>query len=212
MSFHREALVPPMEAALASLGAVVAEQGFHLVGGTAVALHLGHRRSVDLDWFTTQRLTEPQALAASIRAGGVDLEIESVARGTFHGQVQGVRVSFLQFPYPLLGDPVPWAELGFSLLSLDDLAAMKLSAIAQRGARKDFVDLYAIAREHRPLPELLPLYGKKFGTTDIAHVLYGLSYFKDAESQPMPQMLWPEEWSEIKSRIQTWVRELGSES
>jgi len=210
MSFHTEALMPPMEQAIDVLAPALSDSSFLLGGGTAVALYLGHRRSVDLVWFTAGPFEDPRAFAGSLQETGVDFEVERIARGTLHGHLLGVRVSLLRFSYPLLDDPVPWPAVGCSLLSLDDLACMKLSAIAQRGARKDFLDLYAIVRKHRPLSELLPLYSKKFQTADIAHVLYGLSYFEDAESEPMPEMLWTEDWDQIKDKVQAWVRDLGS--
>ena len=87
------------------------------------------------------------------------------------------------------------------MASLDDLAAMKLSAIAQRGSRKDFVDIYALAEKHAPLRQLLDCYARKFSIRDTGHVLYALSYFDDAEREPMPKMLWRLSWQEIKRRI-----------
>ena len=92
---------------------------------------------------------------------------------------------------------------------MDDLACMKLSAIAQRGARKDFLDIYALCTVHRPLPELLPLYQKKFNVEDISPVLYGLVYFDNAEEQRMPVMLWDVRWSRVKSALRDWVREIS---
>ena len=84
---------------------------------------------------------------------------------------------------------------------------MKLSAIAQRGPRKDFVDLYALVSRHRPLAEMLELYRRKFSIGDIAHVLYSLSYFDDADREPMPNLLWDIDWDSAKQEIQGWVRE-----
>ncbi|NIQ96181.1 MAG: nucleotidyl transferase AbiEii/AbiGii toxin family protein, partial [Desulfuromonadales bacterium] len=75
-------------------------------------------------------------------------------RGTLHGTVAGIRVSFLEYRYPLLQPLVPWATYGFSLASLEDLACMKLSAIAQRGAKKDFIDLHALVTSFSSLTRL----------------------------------------------------------
>ena len=93
--------------------------------------------------------------------------------------------------------------------SLDDLGCMKLAAIAQRGSRKDFVDLFFIAREHKPIEELLDLYRRKYSTGDIGHVLIGLTYFEDAEEEQSPVMLREAGWKEIKEQFRLWVRKLA---
>src|SRR5262245_56151865 len=100
MGWHEEILHPRQRSALHCLGTLVTEHGFYLAGGTAVALHLGHRRSVDLDWFVRESLGDPLALARDFQGAGVPLVIEQTARGTLHGRVLGVRVSFLEFRYP----------------------------------------------------------------------------------------------------------------
>jgi hypothetical protein len=107
----------------------------------------------------------------------------------------------------LLEPTLSWPEFASTLASLADLACMKLSAVSQRGARKDFVDIYALGEHYRPLEELLELYQRKFTVEDIAHVLYGLAYFDDAEKERMPRMLWNVDWRTIKRTIQQWVRE-----
>jgi hypothetical protein len=93
--------------------------------------------------------------------------------------------------------------------NLDDLACMKLSDIAQRGLRKDFCDIYFLGTKHRPLQDLLSLYRQKFNVQDISPVLYGLSYFDNAEQEPMPLMLLAVQWKTIKKTLQGWIRELG---
>jgi len=108
--------------------------------------------------------------------------------------------------YPLLSPVVPWPERGVNLASLDDLACMKLSAIAQRGAKKDFYDVYALCSQHQPLEHLLELYQKKFSVTDIGPVLYGLVYFDDADEEPDPVLLRPIQWSQIKKAFRNWVK------
>lgn len=210
VSFHPEALTPELEAVLRAVGPAATEAGFYLGGGTAVAIHLGHRRSQDLDWFATEGPEDPLGLARELREERrVAFETEAVEPGTLHGFVSGVRVSFLEYRYPALLPPDPWPDFGVRLASLDDLAAMKLAAVAQRGDRKDFVDLYALVRSHRPLGELLRLYRQRYDVRDAGHVLYALSYFDDAEREPMPLMLWPEGWPEIRGALEGWVREVA---
>jgi predicted nucleotidyltransferase component of viral defense system len=93
-----------------------------------------------------------------------------------------------------------------SLASLEDLACMKLSAISQRGARKDFCDIFALGVKQFELKEMLEFYRRKFKIQDVGHVLYGLTYFDDAENERMPRMLWDVKWREIKETIKGWVK------
>ena len=162
MTFHPEAIEAAQKHALLSLGPFVTKHSFYLAGGTALALHFGHRLSVDFGWFTGRPMTEPLRLAQNLREENIDFTTAQVAPGTLYGEVGGVQVSFFEYRYPLVGPLNGWLEYEFSLASLDDLACMKLSAIAQRGARKDFVDLYVLGARHKPLPALLALYRQKY--------------------------------------------------
>jgi Nucleotidyl transferase AbiEii toxin, Type IV TA system len=210
-TFHGNVLPPVQREALAALGAPATRAGFHLAGGTAVAIHLGHRQSIDLDWFTPSALDEPLALADRLRSEAPDLQTMSVAPGTLHAQIQGVRCSFLSYRYPLLRPLVPWPTFSSELASLEDLAGMKLSAVAQRGARKDFLDIHAIGRHGLRLGKMIELYQEKYGIHDVGHVLAGLSYTDDAEREPMPVILVPIDWNEVKTAIRSWVKEYAAE-
>ncbi|MBP6965615.1 MAG: nucleotidyl transferase AbiEii/AbiGii toxin family protein [Armatimonadetes bacterium] len=209
MSFHDEVLSEAQRSILPALAAFSTANGFYLGGGTAVALHLGHRRSVDFDWFARTPIDDPLVLAELARRADLPLENARIARGTLHGVVKGVQVSFFEYPYPDIGSPGKWPEFSVELASLDDLACMKLAAIAQRGARKDFVDIYAIALEHKPIEELLALYRRKYSVDDIGHVLVGLTYFDDADEEPEPMMLRDLSWEEIKRQLRRWIRALA---
>lgn len=85
---------------------------------------------------------------------------------------------------------------------------MKLSALAQRGSKKDFVDIYALGLKRCSLPDILRLYQQKYSIQDLGHVLYSLVYFDDADRERMPQMLWDTDWRAIKKAIQGWVRKM----
>lgn len=209
MSWHPECLAAEQKTVLGQLGPYIARRGFYLAGGTAVALRLGHRQSVDLDWFTGEQIVDPLRLAAQMQDEGLAFETAQVDRGTLHGAMSGVRVSLLEYRYPLLQPSDVWSECGCIVAALDDIASMKLSAIAQRGSRKDFVDLYALGSKHCSLAQMLELYARKFSIEDIAHVLYSLSYFDDADREPMPNMLWKIDWEAAKRAIQGWVREIA---
>jgi hypothetical protein len=182
---------------------------FYLGGGTALAIRFGHRRSADLDWFTRERLADPLRLAEEIRDEGVPFVTAQLEQGTLHGTVSGVRVSFLEYRYPLLHTAVLWPEFGCFIASPEDLACMKLSALAQRGSKKDFIDIYALGLELHSLPAMLRLYQQKYAMEDVGHVLYGLVYFDDADRERMPRMLWDTDWRAVKKTLREWVRTIA---
>ena len=130
MKLHREILGRRQRKALMEIGPAAAATGFYLGGGTALALRLGHRLSVVLDWFSDSRLGDPARLAAALREAGVPLVTTMMAEGTLYGTVERVPTSFLQYPYARLR-PLGRAR-GFRIASLDDLACMKFSAIVDR--------------------------------------------------------------------------------
>lgn len=205
MTWHLEILPPRQQRVLAEVGPVLSRHGFHLAGGTAVALHLGHRRSVDLDWFTAEGLPDPLRLAQELREEGLAFVTGQVAPGTLHGSVHGVRLSLLEHRYPLLAALRPMRG-GIRIAARADLAAMKLAAVAQRGAKKDFVDVYALGGRSCSLREMLRWYQEKYGVQDLAHVLYSLAYFDDADRERMPPLLWNVTWPTIKETIRRWLR------
>jgi hypothetical protein len=179
---------------LARLGAdasVAAE--FYLAGGTALALRLEHRTSEDLDLFSALDF-EPDALAVRL----VGAKVTAAARGTLHLVLDGVRVSFLHYPPPLLYSTD--LEAGLRVADARDVGTMKLAAIAGRGRRRDFVDLYFIARRVLGLDELLADFARRFGPTfSRYHVLRSLGYFDDADGDPEPRLLAPLDWKEVKA-------------
>ena len=147
-------------------------------------------------------------LPSACRDAGLSFETGQTAPGTLNGKANGVRLSLMEFRYPLLQPLELWSDLGVALAGLDDLACMKLSAIAQRGSRKDFYDVHALLTRHRPLVELLQLYQEKFNVSDISPVLYGLAYFDDAEDEPEPILLQKVRWKQVKTDVLRWLKEV----
>lgn len=203
---HPEILPDVQQSVLSQLGAIVDADGFYLGGGTAVALHLGHRRSIDLDWFVADDFGDPLRYASRLATEGIKLDIKETAQGTLHGTVDGVKVSFLTYSYPLVESLVDITGFGCQMASLDDLACMKLAAVAQRGSTKDFVDVYGLLANGWTLPQMLALYQTKYGVQDIGHLVMSLTYFDDADMEPMPLMLNDWDWQSIRSEIQGRVR------
>lgn len=87
---------------------------------------------------------------------------------------------------------------------------MKLLAVDQRGAKRDFVDVHALGVQARPLAEMLDFYRRKFAVEDISRVLYSLTYFEDAESDPMPLMLKDVAWEQVEADIRAWVKAVAA--
>jgi hypothetical protein len=175
---------------------------FYLAGGSAIALHLGHRVSLDLDFFSLQPEVDLEPVAAA--AGRVFDRCEVVARTDVTVQLlcDEARIDFVRYPYPLLDAPTVAAP-GIMVAGLRDLGTMKLAAIARRGLRRDFWDLHAILDANRDdLASLGAAYVHRFGAreSDLYHVLKSLTYFVDAESDPaLPAGLTERRWSEIKA-------------
>jgi predicted nucleotidyltransferase component of viral defense system len=209
MNFTLVGLGKQQTKVLGQLSGFTRQHDYYLAGGTALSLYFGHRKSVDLDWFTGESMGDALVLAGQIKRAGIPFETVQTARGTLHGMIRKIRVTFLEFRYPLLESLTESPDMNFRLASLDDLACMKLSALAQRGARKDFCDIYALGIKHRPLNEMLALYCKKFKVQDFSPVLLGLAYFDDAEKERMPAMLWDVDWGTIKKTIQGWLKLKG---
>jgi len=204
MTFHTEVLTERQAGVLDEIAPVVRSGGFYLAGGTAIALRSGHRRSEDFDWFAAE-VGRPEALAAEIRARGLRLDNLELAAGTVSCRIGGVKMQFLEFAYPLLTAADEWPEQCVSLASSRDLGAMKLLAIAQRGSRKDFVDVHELLRQGASLSALLDDFRTKFQADSIA-VLRGLAYFDEAELEPMPEMLASYNWQDVRDGIMTALR------
>ena len=209
MTIHTEVLSPVQQDILLDLGKFATEQGFYLGGDTATALYLGHRHSIDYDWFSLDKIDDPLALAEKARLSGLDIENVQVSPGMLHSSIHGIQISFFEYLYKPIANFTFWLDFSINLASLDDLACMKLAAIAQRGSRKDFIDIHSIALHYKPLHDLLELYRRKYSTDDITHILIGLTYFDDAEEEPSPIMLHEISWDEIKRQFQEWTKGLA---
>jgi hypothetical protein len=207
MQFYTSGITPTQLGVLKKSGHVITQADFYLAGGTALSIYLGHRRSVDLDFFTSSHLPDPLQFAQFLRNEGLPIKTDSTERGTLYGSIDNVRISFMEYLYSLLQPPVFWEEGNCNLSSLDDLACMKLAAVAQRGSRKDFIDMYILIQRHRSLVELLSLFQTKYHTENIVPILTGLAYFDDADGEPDPPM-WEVKWSSVKQQISTWIRQI----
>lgn len=170
---------------------------FYLAGGTALALQIGHRLSIDFDFFCKTDFDKRKVLLELLQYGRVIRLSE--AKGTLHCSVAGVKLSFFHYPYRTQ----PFLRHGFlNIASLLDIALMKLEAIAGRGDKKDFIDLSYILTRFS-LTELLSTHVEKYGVdwSNRYHLLKSLIYFADADEQPMPKMLVETSWPHVKQVI-----------
>jgi hypothetical protein len=170
-------------------------EDFYLAGGTGLALQYGHRLSRDLDFFSQHHFDE-EILLQKLQSAR-DFSLLSRAPHTLHATLGETKVSFLGYEYPVL---FPFGQfLGLAIADVRDIACMKISAVAGRGTKRDFVDLYFCARQ-LGLTELLSLFEQKYAQVHYSktHILKSLVFFADAEKDPMPLMLEPVAWDEIK--------------
>lgn len=213
MKVHLAAITSRQLRVIDQLGSLLSAQGFYLAGGTALALQLGHRKSVDLDWFVAQGLDSPLAFAENMQTEGIKVAVTSMDEGTLHAQIKGVRVSFLRYRYPMLERMVEWKAHACQMASLNDIACMKLVAVAQRGAKKDFIDLYALLSSNNiSLASLFDDVQRKYRLGDAGHMLHALTYFADADVEPTPKMLWRVTWHEVKTAIKNAVQAYAREA
>jgi hypothetical protein len=171
--------------------------GFYLAGGTALALHVGHRKSIDLDLFSMEKFSEDEISLYLTQLGG---KISVVEEGTIHAFVRGVKVSFLYYPYPLLKSPQRYEAI--DIARIEDIACMKIIAVSQRAEKKDFFDLYEILQLFAP-SEIGAMVLEKYGRNRInyIHILKSFFYFDEAEKSFEPVSLRGVSWEKVKAYL-----------
>ena len=178
---------------------------FHLVGGTALALQIGHRASIDLDLFTEVSFDKAAVLdVLNDNFSSVVLEAEGTSM--LVTSISDVKVDFVRMAYPTLFTPL--VVEGVRMLDMRDIAPMKLKAIVQRGSKKDFYDIFFLLN-YLPLDEILALFMQKFKQEEIFHVIKSLTYFDDAEQYADPVVFDKTiTWSAVKETMITATKGL----
>jgi predicted nucleotidyltransferase component of viral defense system len=192
--------------ALAILGKSHLMDNAYLAGGTACALQIGHRISVDLDFFTPQEF-DAEELVRSLKNIG-EFKLDKQSWGTILGEFEKIKFSIFVYKYPVL---FPFRSLvDINILDLRDIAAMKINAISTRGIKRDFIDLYFICQKGISLKETLSFYNRKYRTlaSNIVHIQKSLVYFVDAEMTAMPKMLKKVAWEDVKRYFENEVKKL----
>ena len=173
-------------------------KSFYLAGGTSLALQLGHRISIDLDFFCKDSFSTALLIEELKNIG--KLTVEDQSERTLNGSLDGVKISFFNYQYKLVFPTIEYK--GVNLADERDIAAMKVLAISDRGTKKDFVDLYILLKKY-PLEAILEVFNKKYKDCNynIIHISKSLTYFWDADENPDPKMLIKYNWKEIKEYI-----------
>lgn len=201
-------LLPDTFRALKLVSKIGAVQKSYLAGGTALALHLGHRISVDLDFFTQEEFNE-EVLIQNLKKLP-EFKAEGTAWKTVWGSINDTKFSLFFYQYPLIKNTIV-AE-GVQILSKEDIAAMKIHALEDRGTKRDFVDLYFLAKEFS-LEQMLKFYDYKYGVLKehLYIILRSLNYFTDAEEDKMPRMIRKVSWEEVKNFFTVQGKKLTTE-
>lgn len=204
MSLRVQAVSPHLWRVLQRLMSLSPLQPFYLVGGTALALRYGHRMSEDIDLFTHGSFDAVEL--SDFLVGECGLTEFSVEANTILGVIDGIKVDCIAHQYPLLAE-VETAE-DVRLLAVEDIAAMKLNAITNRGSKKDFWDVYELM-QHFSRETLLGFFEQKYPQASCWGLEKSLVYFEDAELEPDPVCLKGRKWEEVKAAIQEWNRLSG---
>ncbi len=205
VDWHEETVSKEIIKAVKSLANEILGEQDYLGGGTGLALYWGHRKSADLDFFRKGILQE-QVLASRL-SHFLNFRLDAKDQGTVHGRLGEVKITFLEYLYPLLFPLNNFVNV--QVADPRDIACMKIDAISARGKRRDFIDLY-VASQRYGLKELLGLFEKKFAKAryNLAHVFKSLTYFDDAITDPMPALLIDISWDEVTHFFTTEVPRL----
>ena len=195
---HYEAVEPGTLGLLKNLMGFKPLNSFLLVGGTALALQLGHRKSEDIDLFTSQEFDEDILLNMIQEQFGFQVNLNKKSVRTLNLMIDCVKTDLIRYNYPLIDEVI--IEDGIRMMGKKDIAAMKISAISSRGEKKDFYDLYFLLHDFT-LQQILDFYQKKFSVSNVFHVIKSLDYFADADASKDVEMLDKIDWKVVKRFI-----------
>lgn len=183
-------------------------ENFALGGGTNLALRLGHRLSVDLDFFTNipyQNSIIFQAVTSRFPAAELLFEQNQTMMFT----INNIKVDFILYPFKWLQ---PFDKInGTRLIALPDIIPMKLQALSNRFSKKDFWDI-AFLLEIFSLSDMLEIFKSKFPQVDSGYIIHSLTNFENAEREQQPVVLLPKTWEKIKNELQKVVIDFTASS
>lgn len=191
---------------LAVLGKSKLLKDAYLAGGSALALHLGHRYSLDFDFFTPKHFNS-QNFAKQLKKIG-NFKKSQLLDDTILGVFNSVKFSLFHYKYPLIANLHEFQ--GIKIADSKEIAAMKLESVVGRGVKRDFVDLYFLSQKYS-FEKILEFYNQKYKilANEIYTILKAISFFIDAEDTKMPKMIKKVSWSEIKRFFEKEAVRLG---
>ncbi len=171
---------------------------FILVSGTALALQLGHRKSIDIDLFNQNDFNSNNLL--ELLEADFNFEMDSIENNTIIGSIQGVKVDLMTHKYPFVSNPINIENIKLS--SLNDIAAMKINAISNNGTRvKDFIDLYQLLQIFE-FKDMIRFYETKYSYRNSFHAIKSIGYFDEVNLNDWPDMYNKNiGWDIIKKRL-----------
>lgn len=193
---HTETVEPDTLSLIRLLQSKSYASPFLLVGGTALALQIGHRTSIDIDFFSNKRF-DVETLLVQLQE---DFSIR-IRNRMYHAvflEIQNVRTDFVFQPSELIDAPLKLDDL--AMASPLEIAAMKIGAITARGRKRDFVDLYCLL-QHYSLPTILEAFLRKYPEATMELAVRSLFYFEDADQDPEPRCFFDYDWSRVKGVI-----------
>lgn len=200
INWHYEAVPVETKKALDFLAGEkwLKESDWYLAGGTALALQTGGRKSFDLDFFSNKTdFNEKKLLVHFIKNSDWETEVEE--KNTIYGKLFGAKVSFIAYPFFIPKQKFLWYG-SVRVLNPIDIGVMKITAISQRGRKRDFFDLYWCSKNIEPLENIIKRLKVQYPSVahNYHHILKSLVYFEDAESDPEPQIYFDADWKSIK--------------
>lgn len=184
------------QAALALLGKSGLVADAYLAGGSALSLRFGHRYSIDFDFFSSKNF-DPKKLIVSLKNIG-EFTVDFAKGQSLIGEFNHVKFSYFLYDYPLIANAAKF--LGVNLAHPHDIAAMKLVAISDRGAKKDYVDIFELIHQGINLEKMFKIYDRKYRllSSNLFTLIKAVGYFDEAESTKMPKMVHPISWQQVK--------------
>lgn len=198
--FHFETLPKETKVALDFIASLewFKDFNFYLAEGTSLALQTGNRKSVDLDFFTTDKHFDNKTILEKLGDKGV-LEVDINKDNTVYITLFGAKVSFIA--YPFFVPKCDFLDYGsVRILDKKDVAVMKIVAVSQRGKKRDFFDLYWYIKNIEPLEEVLKRLPNQYPVVahDYNHILKSMMYFADAEDDSDPEINFEASWKGVK--------------
>ena len=203
---HVKTVEPRTFSVLKELMGIHELKNFSLVGGTALSLLYGHRKSVDLDLFSNIPFDNAviiKALEKKFKPGFANRT--SNPRFGIFGFVDEVKIDFVQHPHQLIRTELNIDEI--RMFSTEDILAMKVQAILGRGKKKDFWDIAELLN-HYSVSDFIDFHTEKYASQNLLiTVPQALTYFADAEESENPISLKNQTWETVKAFINSKVRD-----